>query len=457
MWFEDTVFYQLYPLTLCGAPEKNTPAGDAPHGAPASSGGTASEGSQPSSAQASSGGAASEGGQHRIGRLRKWAPYLKELGFGAVYLNPVFESDSHGYDTRDYRCIDRRLGTNAEFKDIVRVFHENGVKVVLDGVFNHVGRGFFAFRDVQEKKWDSPYRNWFRIDFNGDSPFHDGFWYEGWEGHYELVKLNLEDSGVQNYLMESIDFWFKEFDADGIRLDVAYLLPLWFIAMVKDRIRGLKPDAFLLGEILGDNARRFYDQGHVDAITDYPLYKGLWSALNSYNLFELAHTLKRSYGEMYRGLRLFSFADNHDVERLATKLTDPRDLPIAYALLLTLPGIPCIYYGSEWGAQGRKERGSDASLRPAYEAPMPNELTETIRKIIALRNRTPALQGGSYKELCLMNRAFAFVRESGGQQVLTAVNIDVEPVTLRIPGTGEVTLGPKEVRIRTGNEELVVK
>lgn len=457
MWFEDTVFYQLYPLTLCGAPEKNAPADDSADPARTDSGSLAPADNAGNPARTASGSPSPGGVPHRIRRLGTWAPYLKKLGFGAVYLNPVFESDSHGYDTRDYRRIDRRLGTNEEFAGIVRTYHENGLKVVLDGVFNHVGRGFFAFRDVQEKKWDSPYRNWFRIDFNGDSPFHDGFWYEGWEGHYELVKLNLDDPGVQNYLMESIDFWFREFDVDGIRLDVAYLLPLWFIAMVKDRIRAHKPDAFLLGEILGDNARRFYDQGHVDAITDYPLYKGLWSALNSFNMFELAHTLKRTYGEMYRGLRLFSFADNHDVERLATKLADPKDLPLAYALLLTLPGIPCVYYGSEWGAEGRKEHGSDASLRPAYDAPMPNGLTETIGKLIALRNRTPELQGGSFRELRLTNRAFAFMRERDGARTLCAVNIDGSPVTLNLPDFGDVTLGPKEALIRTGSEELVIR
>ncbi|MBQ7535865.1 MAG: hypothetical protein IJT43_09655 [Stomatobaculum sp.] len=415
MWFENTVFYQMYPLTLCGAPERNEdPENDALLKKQAS--------------------------KHRILGIRKFIPHLKKLGIGAVYLNPVFESDSHGYDTRDYRLTDSRLGTNEDLKTLCKEFHDAGIRVVLDGVFNHVGRGFFAFRDLQKNRESSSYRDWFKVNFSGDSPFHDGFWYEGWEGHYELVKLNLDNPAVQNYLMESIDFWFREFDIDGIRLDVAYLLPLWFISMIKDRIRSLKPDAFLLGEILGDNARRFYDQGHVDAITDYPLYKALWSALNSLNFFELAHTIKRTYGEMYRGLQLFSFADNHDVERIASKLTDPEHLPLVYALLFTLPGIPCIYYGSEWGVEGKKERGSDASLRPEFKKPESVKLTKQIAALVSLRNKTPELARGSLADLRLTNRAYAYVRELDGNRSIIAVNADSSPVTLDIPGCGAVEL-----------------
>ena len=430
MWFEESVFYQLYPLTLCGAPAVNAPVS----------------------------GSAQAGGHDRggIGRLEVFAPHLQKLGIGGVYLNPIFESDSHGYDTRDYRVLDRRLGTNAEFRKIVDLYHSCGIRVVLDGVFNHVGRGFFAFRDVQEKKQASPYKDWFRIDFGGDTPFHDGFWYEAWEGHYELVKLNLDNPAVQQYLMESIDLWFREFDIDGIRLDVAYLLPLWFIAMIKDRIRALKPDAFLLGEILGDNAGRFYDQGHVDAITDYPGYKGLWSSFNSFNLFELAHTIKRNYGEMYRGRQLFSFADNHDVERIATKLADPKKLPLIYGLLFTLPGIPCIYYGSEWGTEGRKEKGSDASLRPAFDAPKENELTKKIARMIRFRNHAPELQTGAFRELRLQNRSFAFAREKDGNRTVCAVNIDDAPAVIDIPDSGKVTVPARTMSLSRNGAEFTV-
>ena len=417
MWFEETVFYQIYPLTITGAPERNLPPEDE----------TALR---------------NEAEKHRIRRLEAFIPYLKKLGTGAVWLNPVFESDSHGYDTRDYRCPDSRLGTSEDLKSVCKSFHDAGIRVIFDGVFNHAGRGFFAFRDLKKNRAASPYKDWFHVDFHRDSPYGDGFWYEGWEGHYELVRLNLENPEVQKYLLESIDLWFREFDIDGIRLDVAYLLPLWFIDLVKQKIRSLKPDAFLVGEVLGDNARRFYDKGHVDAITDYPLYKALWSSMNTLNLFELAHTLKRTYGEMYRDLTLLSFADNHDVERTASKLTDPQKIPLLYALLLTLPGIPCIYYGSEWGTEGRKTGGSDASLRPSFEKPLPNELTDRIRELIFLRNYTKELRRGTLKQLLLTNCQYAFLRELDGKQTAVAVNIDKVPAVLDLPGYGKTTVPP---------------
>lgn len=422
MWFEHCVFYQIYPLTLCGAPQRNP--------APAA----ADETPEPAH------GASGEPPMARIGRF---IPYLKDLGIGGVYLNPVFESDSHGYDTRDYRKIDRRLGSNEEFVHLVSAFHDNGIRVVLDGVFNHVGRGFPPFQDLLKNRAQSRYAGWFHVDFNGDTPYHDGLWYKPWEGHYELVSLNLENPEVQNYLLDSVRLWFRDFDIDGIRLDVCYLLPTWFTAMIKDTIRAMKPDAFLLGEILGDNAGRFYTEGHVDAITDYPGYKALWSSFNSLNLFELAHTVRRNYQEMYRGRMLFSFADNHDVDRIASRLSDPEKLPLLYGLLFTLPGYPCIYYGSEWGAEGKKGTDSDAALRPAFAAPLPNALTERLRRMIELRNDTPELETGEYRELALTNRAFAFSRTLDGKVTIAAVNLDEAPVQLSVPDRGNVEIAPK--------------
>lgn len=427
MWFEESVFYQIYPLTLCGAPADHELLPAAAPGALPPDGVSAPA--------------------HRILRLTDFAPYLRTLGVRAVYLNPLMESDTHGYDTRDYRLPDRRLGSAEDVKAVVAAFHENGIRVVFDGVFNHAGRGFFAFQDVKRYGRESRYRDWFHLDFNGDSPYGDGFWYEGWEGHYELVRLKLENPELQQYLFESVRLWFHEFDIDGLRLDVAYLLPLWFISMLKQEMRALKPDAFLLAEILGDNAGRFYSEGQADAITDYPGYKALWSSFNSLNLFELAHTVRRNYLEMYRGQRLFSFADNHDVERIASRLTDPEKLPLIYALLLTLPGIPCIYYGSEWGTEGRKEAGSDASLRPAFAAPQPNALTEQISALIHLRNDTPELSSGSYRELLLTNRSFAFAREYEGNVSTVAVNLDSETAELHLPDGRTLTLPPKRAAI----------
>lgn len=180
----------------------------------------------------------------------------------------------------------------------------------------------FAFRDVQEKGPASPYANWFHINFDGDSSYGDGFWYEGWEGHYELVKLNLDNPDVQHYLLDAVDYWIKCFDIDGLRLDVAYSLPRWFMAMLSDHCKSLKQDFFMLGEVLGDNAGYMYTEAKLDAITDYPSYKAFWSSFNSLNMFEYAHTLKRNAMDMYRGRDLLTFVDNHDVNRISSTLTD---------------------------------------------------------------------------------------------------------------------------------------
>lgn len=389
MWYKESVFYQIYTLNFCGVPKINDGVVE-----------------------------------HRILRVNDFIDYYKELGIKAIYFNPIFSSDSHGYDTRDFRKLDERLGTNDDFKQVSKNLHDHGIKVVLDGVFNHVGRGFFAFEDVKQHRQNSCYKDWFKIDFHGNSNYDDGFWYEGWEGHYELVKLNLDNPEVQQYLLDSISFWIKEFDIDGIRLDVAYSLPRWFMAMLKEHCRNFKDDFFLLGEVLGDNAGYMFSEAHLDSITDYPGFKGLWSSFNSLNMFELAHTIKRNYGEMYRGETLLTFVDNHDVERIATKLEDKGKLPLIYGMLLALPGIPCIYYGSEWGQIGKKEQGSDDSLRPEFTEPLPNELTDYIKKLIALRNQYPALQQGEYKELALTNKQFVFEKSYQGQRIIVALNLD---------------------------------
>ena len=397
MWYHEKVFYQIYTLNFCGAPFDND-------------------------------------GHivHRITRVNDFVDYFKELGIGGIYFNPIFSSDHHGYDTRDYRVLDERLGTNEDFKEVCQNLHSHQIKVVLDGVFNHVGRGFFAFKDVQEKREASPYKDWFRIDFNGDSPYQDNFYYEGWEGHYELVKLNLDHPDVQRYLLDSVDFWIDYFDIDGIRLDVAYSLPRWFMAMLKDHCRQKKEDFFLLGEVLGDNAGYMFSEAHLDSITDYPGFKGLWSSFNSLNMFEMAHTIKRNYKEMYQGQILWSFVDNHDVARIASQLTDLEKLPLIYGMLFSLPGIPCIYYGSEWGQTGKKEQGSDASLRPEYEKPLPNDLTEYIKKLVEIRYKYKALQLGEYNERILTNKQFVFERVFENQKIIIALNLDENEYTISL-------------------------
>ncbi len=231
MWAEESVIYQIYPLGMCGAPYEN-------------------DGVQ----------------AHRILEVKEWIPHLKKLGITAVYFCPVFESDTHGYNTRDYKKIDCRLGTNEDFKEICEDLHAVGIRVILDGVFNHVGRGFAQFQDVLHRRWESPYKDWFNVSFDGNSPYNDGLWYEGWEGNYDLVKLNLRNEEVIAHIFDAIRFWVDYFDIDGLRLDVAYCLDRDFIRRLRGYTDSLKEAPRLYGlpqgELLSDRrdpGRRLQD------------------------------------------------------------------------------------------------------------------------------------------------------------------------------------------------------
>ena len=298
--------------------------------------------------------------------------YIKKLGADAIYFSPVFESDTHGYNTRDYTKIDTRLGTNEDFAQVCDNLHKDGIRVVLDGVFNHVGRGFWAFQDVVKNRENSPYLHWFHIDLGGNSNYNDGLWYEGWEGNYDLVKLNLQNEEVITHIFDSVRFWVDEFDIDGLRLDVAYCLDHNFVRRLRSLCDGLKPDFFLVGEMLHGDYKVLVNEGMLHSATNYECYKGLYSSFNSMNMFEIVHSLLRQFGPdnwtLYKGKHLLSFVDNHDVTRVASILSNEAHLPLIYAMQFGMPGIPCVYYGSEWGATGNKHDG-DPALRLSYDKP----------------------------------------------------------------------------------------
>ncbi len=398
MWAYESVFYQIYPLGFCGAPFENDGVLE-----------------------------------HRILKVLDWIPHMKKLGINAIYFSPLFESDTHGYNTRDYRKVDVRLGTNEDFKKVCNTLHENGIRVVLDGVFNHVGRGFGPFLDVLEKREGSSYVNWFhRIDFGGNSNYNDGLWYEGWEGNYDLVKLNLRNEDVVRYLLESVGFWVEEFGIDGLRLDVAYCLDENFVRRLRSYTQGLKEDFFLVGEMLHGDYNRLMGDGMLHSVTNYECYKGLYSSLNSRNLFEIVHSLNRQFGPenwtLYKGKHLLSFADNHDVTRAASILSNERHLPLIYALAFGMPGIPCVYYGSEWGAKGEKSQG-DPALRPCFEAPQWNDLSSWISLLARAKRESEALNYGGFRSVLLTNSQCIFERKTENERVLVAVNADGEDYT----------------------------
>ena len=357
---------------------------------------------------------------------------MKKLGINAIYFSPVFESDTHGYNTRDYKKIDVRIGTNQDFKEVCQRLHENGIRVVLDGVFNHVGRGFYQFQDVLKNREASPYLNWFHINLGGNSNYNDGLWYEGWEGNYDLVKLNLQNGEVVHHILDAVQYWIDEFDIDGLRLDVAYCLDENFVRTLRSFTTEKKPDFFLLGEMLHGDYNRLMNDSMLHSVTNYECYKGLYSSFNSMNMFEINHSLLRQFGPenwtLYKGKHLLSFVDNHDVTRVASILSNEKHLPLIYAMCFGMPGIPCVYYGSEWGTRADKSQG-DPALRPCFEQPEWNELSEFISKLAEAKKNSEALNYGSFRSVLLTNRQCIFERASGHERVMVAINADGAPFT----------------------------
>ena len=380
-WYDKATFYHMYPLGMTGSPFANP---------------------YPVSDGAADGTNRDVSADSRMDELMLWIPYLESLHISAIYIGPLFESSTHGYDTRDFRLIDRRLGTNVSFRSFVDCCHEHGIRVVVDGVFNHTGREFFAFRDLQAHRDQSPYAGWYRnVNFGWGSPLGDSFGYESWHGIWELPCLNHGNPEVRNYLLDTVRFWVQEFNIDGIRLDCAGDLSFEFMQELRRLANEIKPEFWLMGEVIhGDYARYIGDGQHLlHSVTNYELHKGLYSGHNDHNYFEIAHTIRREFDEnggIYKGKKLYSFVDNHDVDRLASKLNVKENMIPIYALLYFLPGIPSIYYGSEFGIEGRKEGGNDDPLRPALNLeeleknPPAEKLPAWIKTLSDVRKKHPA-------------------------------------------------------------------
>lgn len=418
-WYNEAIFYHIYPLGLTGAPKEND------YGTPV----------------------------HRLNTLLPWIDHIKEIGCTALYIGPLFESVGHGYETTDYKKLDSRLGTNEDLTNFVKACHEKGIRVIFDGVFNHTGRDFFAFKDIQKNREHSPYVNWYcNVNFGGNTEYNDGFSYENWGGYNLLVKLNQRNPEVQNYICDVIRFWVSEFDIDGIRLDAADVLDFDFMRILRHTADEVKKDFWLMGEVIHGDYSRWVNGQTLHSVTNYALHKALYSGHNDHNYFEIAHTVK--YLQNMGDLDLYNFVDNHDVERIHTKLQNKAHFAPVHVLLYTLPGVPSIYYGSEFGINGKKEKFSDASLRPALDlndyadAATKNPCTALIAALGKVRQGTPALSYGSYAELALTNRQFAFARDLEGIRVIVTVNNDDSDAEMNLP-TGSA---PEYVGALTGQK-----
>jgi glycosidase len=322
--------------------------------------------------------------------------------------------------------------------------HAKGIRIILDGVFNHVGRDFWAFKDVVARQEGSSYASWFNsLSFGKQSPFGDPFSYEGWNGHFSLVKLNLTHPDVKEHIFVAIDSWVREYRIDGLRLDAADVMDLGFLRELSARCRRLYPGFWLLGEVVHGDYRKWANVETLDSVTNYEYYKGLYSSHVDRNYFEIAYSLNRQFGPagLYQGLPLYAFADNHDVNRVASALKEARHLYPLYCILFTIPGVPSIYYGSEWGIEGKKD-GTDWPLRPllsleelCHASPLP-ELPQVIGRLAGIRFQSAALRMGNYRQLHVSHEQLAFARSHNGHTVVVAVNSSSDPtnVRLEIPG-----------------------
>ena len=312
--------------------------------------------------------------------------------------------------------------------------------MVLDGVFNHVGRDFWAFQDVQKNGQSSPYCGWFHnLNFGGPSPMGDPFWYDSWQGHYELVKLNLRHPDVVRHLLDAVGMWMDRFRIDGLRLDAADCVDFDFFRALKGYVRERNPDFWLMGEIIHGDYARWANPELLDSVTNYECWKGLWSAHNTKNYFEIAHSLQRQFGPggIYKNLALYSFADNHDVNRLASQLTNRRHLENVYTILYTMPGIPSVYYGSEWAVEGARTRESDAPLRPCLELAEMESRDQTLcahlSRLARIRAAFPALRYGDFENVVIKNEQLVYRRATPEQRVYVLLNLAEEEIHLEFP------------------------
>lgn len=398
-WYKEAFIYHVYPLGMFGAPHKNN------FNSPV---------------------------VPRLEELYPFIDYWKELKINAIYFGPLFQSTSHGYDTVDYYHVDSRLGDDTLFSNLVKTLNHNGIKTIVDGVFHHVGRDFFAFQDVLKHKQNSMFCSWFNLDFNKKSPYGDPFCYEGWEGHYNLVKLNLKNPHVKEHLFNAVRKWIKEFHISGIRLDVAYALDKEFIKELRTVCFTEKPDFWLLGEVIHGDYRELLKPDMLDSTTNYECYKGIYSSHNDYNYFEISHSLNRLFGKegIYKNSHLYNFVDNHDVSRASSIIKNKRHLYLMYILLMTISGIPSLYYGSELGFEGTKNHGDDSNLRPvlqhkdAKKLSHENTLFKHLKKLSQIRIDSKALKYGDFEVLFTSNKQFAFSRTYHNESYIVILNMD---------------------------------
>lgn len=370
-----------------------------------------------------------EGTEHRLDRIVDWFDYLLELGCNGLSLGPIFASSTHGYDTIDHFRIDSRLGETADFERLVTAAHDRGIKVMLDGVFNHVGREHPKFTKALDGGPNSEAGQWFRWD--GDKP-------RAFEGHDILVTLNHDNPAVQQYVADVMTHWIDR-GVDAWRLDAAYEIAPSLFRATLPAVRERAPHAWFVGEMIHGDYEGYIAASGLDSVTQYELWKAIWSSLNDDNLFELGHAIERN-NDMLGTFVPATFVGNHDVTRIASALTDERKIPITVALLFFLAGVPSVYYGDEQAFRGVKEErvGGDDAIRPAFPsgpddlAPHGRALFQLHQELIGLRRRHPWLHSARTEVSELSNQAVTLTSKGNDEELvltidLTRVDSDPEP------------------------------
>lgn len=417
-WVDHAIWWHIYPLGFVGAPVHDWDGGSLED-------------------------------EHRLHRIVDWFDYAVELGASGIALGPIFASASHGYDTIDHLRIDSRLGTEADFDDMIHQARSRGLRVMLDGVFNHVAQAFPRFVQALEAGPDSPESEWFHLDWSGARPTHRNF-----EGHDELVTLNHDSVEVEQYVVDVMSHWLER-GADGWRLDAAYAVPPRFWAAVIPKVRQKFPDAYFLGEVIHGDYAAIVKASSLDSVTQYELWKASWSAISERNFFELSHALGR-HNEWLETFVPATFVGNHDVARIASTIIEERHLEHALVVLFTVGGMPMIYYGDEQGFRGAKEErvGGDDEVRPEFPssreelAPYGWPTFHLHQELIGFRRRHPWLVEARTETVELSNTAMLYRVHSGDEQLHVALNLGDDEVTYRIGGdvfAGEILAGEAHV------------
>lgn len=403
-WAESAMWWHVYPLGFTGAPIREQEATHPPH---------------------------------RLARIEAWLDHVVELGLNGVALGPIFASSTHGYDTTDFLALDPRLGDDGDLDRLVAAAHERGVRVLLDGVFNHVGREHPAF---QAALAGGPESALFRLDGGEAQVF---------EGHEALVALDHSSDATVALVVEVMDHWLRR-GIDGWRLDAAYSVPSDFWARVLPAVRERHPHAWLVGEVIHGDYAEIVRASTMDAVTQYELWQGIWHGIADGNLFELEHAIGR-HDELLATFVPYTFVGNHDVTRIASAIGVDL-VPHALAILMTVAGTPAVYAGDELGMLGVKEQrvGGDDAVRPEMpEAPLDASslepdaarILDVTRQLVAIRRRHPWLTRAHTDVVAVANASIVLRTATADASIVTVLAIGDEPERLPAADATEVLAG----------------